>query len=108
MYPWLTAFGLGLDIFGFLVLVWGTLSRAASSIRHLGKPPFSETSKGWARVPVWLALKFGSLDVRDTLPTIVGELRTTFWGLVLVGFGFVFQAIGPLLIALRILEPVTG
>ena len=87
----LSLLGLFFDILGALVLVCGVLVRLMTTFRFM---EVDGTQPWHRRLPLRIARHFGSKDVRNTTPDLLGEYSSTFWGFLLLVLGFTFQALG--------------
>ena len=89
--------GLLLDIVGAYVLVRGVLSRDMATLRAI-RLVVPSPQGSWVRL---LALKaaflFGSKDIKKSEPDFAGAYADMFWGLILLGLGFVGQLLGQVL-----------
>ncbi len=88
----MTIFGLILDIVGVLILGAGQLRASSSHFRQ--HTEIQRPGGILKRIPVVLASRFGSRDPLARETTVEAELTANFWGLLLIFFGFVFQAVG--------------
>jgi hypothetical protein len=88
----LSLLGLVFDIAGATVLVFGVLKRDMTVFKALGDDNAAEPL--YRRIPLKIARRFGSRDVRNTTPDLLGEFASTFYGLLLLVLGFALQVIG--------------
>jgi len=86
--------GLVLGIFGAVLLVIGPLLRDMSALRAMGE----QASGWWKKIPLGVASCFGARDVaKAATPDYLGGYVSTFWGVLLLVLGFLFQFLGQIL-----------
>lgn len=93
----LTALGLSWDALGAITLAFGLLHRDMALFRVQKAMLIQERAlpRGFVRsLPVELAFRFGSTDVRATSPGLIDEFAERSWGLVFLGLGFLLQVFG--------------
>lgn len=93
----LTLTGLVWDITGAITLAIGLMQVAMARLRQASERGVTIECSLAQRMPLWIALQFGSREPQDTESYTLEELTETFYGVALLVSGFAFQFGGALL-----------